>query len=377
MGLAACSSIPSGAPTTRELLGGREKSTQSTVLKSYELFDLDHGVASIAGARVWETLVGRLPASGRGAAQRLGVGDILTVAIFESALGGLFTVPETSIGGGAKNVTMPQVVVDRRGYLRIPYAGLVKAAGRTPREVEFAIEARLKGRAIDPQAVVTLAKNHSALVTVAGLVKAPNRFPIGIAHERVVDMIAQAGGLAIPDHEARIRLVRGGRSASVSMNTISARPRENIFVRSGDTIFVEQVKRYVTLLGAASRNLELPFRDEHMSLAQVLGQAGGLMDTRADPAGVFVFRYERPDILRRLRSESPVLGQYAKPPVIYRLNLKSADGYFLAQKFQMRDRDLVFIANADGTQLQKFLNLVGAVLGNARGLATTAGAVTN
>jgi polysaccharide export outer membrane protein len=368
LALVGCASVPSGAPTTSELLSKEDNGkATSAYLQNYELFDLDAEVAAIAGKRVWETLVGRLPRS-RATSPRLGVGDAVAIA--------MFSAPETSIAGGAKNVTLPNVTVDNRGFLRIPYTGLIKAAGRTPREIEFAIEARLKGRAIDPQAVVTLLQNRSSLVTVAGLVKGPNRFPIGVANERLVDMIAKAGGLTIPDHAARIRVVRSGRSASVSMNTVIARPRENIFVRQGDTIFVEKAPRYVTLLGAASRNSEIPFKDEHMTMAQVLGLAGGLMDTRADPTGVFIFRYENENVLRRLRPESQLLGQSSRP-VIYRLNLKRADGYFVAQKFQMRNRDLVFISNAQGTQLQKFLNLVGTALGQARGVTSTAISVSN
>lgn len=367
--VASCASIPSGAPTSRELLSAKDNNTKAS-LPSYEVIDLDRRIARIAGAKVWETLVGRLPSKGGPRAPLLGVGDILAVSIFESALGGLFTPPATTIGGGAKNVVMPQVVVDRRGYIRIPYAGMIRAAGRTPRNLEFAIEARLKGKAIDPQAVVALIKNQSSLVTVAGLVKRPARFPIGIAHERILDIIAQSGGLAIPDHEARIKLVRGRRSASVSMNTLIARPKENIYVRRGDTIIIERAPRHVTLLGAANRNSSIPFRDEHMTLAQVLGTAGGLQDYRADPAGVFIFRYERPNVLQQIKPDAAGTAG-GKPAVIYRLDLRSADGYFIAQQFQMRNKDLVFVANSEGLQLQKFLVLVNAALSGVRSGALT------
>lgn len=358
---AGCGGLPSGAPTTNELLAPAENAAADI---NYQVFDITEDVVRIAGSPINETFAGRFGGRGRPASVPVGVGDVLSVTIFESALGGLFTAPETSMGAGSKNVVMPQVVVDSAGFIRIPFAENIRAAGRTPREIERAIEERLKGRAIDPQVIVSLGTNRSSMVTVSGDVRNPNRFPIGIAHERLLDVIAQAGGSVAPPHETMVKLVRGDHSATVNLKTIFDDPRENVFIRAGDTVLLQRQPRAVIVLGAASRNAELRFETDRMNLSTAIGQAGGLLDQRADPRGVFVFRWERPEIVRQLRPGWTNPSGEQRVPTIYKLDLKAANGYFLAQRFQMRHQDLLFVANADATQLLKMFQLVGTAIGN-------------
>ncbi len=368
-GLAGCSSLPTGAPTSSELLANSENPASQV---NYQIFDLTEDVVRVAGAPVNDTFTGRFAGRGSPSSAVVGAGDILSVSIFESALGGLFTAPETSLGSGSKSVVLPQIVVDSAGYIRIPFAESIRAAGRTPREIEKAIEARLKGKAIDPQVIVTLGTNRSSLVTVSGDVRAPSRFPIGIANERLLDVISQAGGSSSPPHETLVKVVRGDHSATVNLKTIFDNPRENIYVRPGDTILLQKSPRLIIVLGAASRNAELRFDTDRMTLATAMGQAGGLMDSRADPTGVFVFRYERQDIIRRLRPgwSDPHYGD--RVPTIYKLDLRVAGGYFLAQSFQMRHQDLLFVTNADGAQLLKMFQLIGTALGTTSSAAAIA-----
>ena len=48
-------------------------------------------------------------------------------------------------------------------------------------------------------------------------------------------------------------------------------------------------------------------------------------------------------------------------PVVYRLTMRDPKTYFLARSFKMRDKDVLYVANASGAELQKFLTLVGTV----------------
>lgn len=359
-----CSVLPSGASTSSELLSQGGAGTGAGAAQvGYELIDIDASVALVSGAPVDDSFAGRFGGQGSPVAAVVGVGDVLAVSVFESALGGLFTPPETSVSAGAKNVVLPQVSVDADGYIRIPYAEKVKAAGRTTRQIEVAIEARLRGRAIDPQVVVTLAANRSALVTVSGDVRNPSRFPVGIANERLLDVLAQAGGALAPPHESVVKLVRGKQSGTISLKTLFEDPRENVYVRPFDIVLVQKAPRAIVVLGASARNAELRFDADRMTLAAAIGQAGGLQDLRADPAGVFIFRLEPASLLARLRPGWSDPQGRRTIPVIYRLDLRVAGGFFLAQSFQMRNQDLIFVANADATQLLKMLQLVGTVTG--------------
>jgi polysaccharide export outer membrane protein len=51
--------------------------------------------------------------------------------------------------------------------------------------------------------------------------------------------------------------------------------------------------------------------------------------------------------------------------VIYHLNLMNTDSYFALQKFEVRDGDLIYIANARSNLLQRFLALIGQAFGPA------------
>ena len=58
---------------------------------------------------------------------RFGIGDVVSVTIFEAAAGGLFIPTEAGVRPG-NFVTLPDQTVDNDGNISVPYAGLVKAA---------------------------------------------------------------------------------------------------------------------------------------------------------------------------------------------------------------------------------------------------------
>ena len=65
----------------------------------------------------------------------LGIGDVVSATIFEAEAGGLFLPSEAGARPG-NFVTLPDQIVDSDGNVTVPYAGKIRAAGRTPLEVE-------------------------------------------------------------------------------------------------------------------------------------------------------------------------------------------------------------------------------------------------
>src|SRR5262249_16237796 len=96
-----------------------------------------------------------------------GIGDVVSVSVFEAAAGGLFIPSEAGVRPG-NFVTLPNQPIDTRGFITVPYAGLVPAAGKRPSQVEQEIVNRIKNRAIEPQAMVALVTPNSSLITVIG-----------------------------------------------------------------------------------------------------------------------------------------------------------------------------------------------------------------
>jgi polysaccharide export outer membrane protein len=108
---------------------------------------------------------------------RLGTGDIVAISIFETQSGGLFIPLDAGTRPG-NFVTLPQQQIGRDGMVTIPFAGQIRAAGRMAAELETAIAARLRQRALEPQVIVTLVDRRSSTISVVGDVDQSLRFPL-------------------------------------------------------------------------------------------------------------------------------------------------------------------------------------------------------
>ncbi len=72
---------------------------------------------------------------------------------------------------------------------------------RLPAEVQRAIEQRLSGKAIQPQAIVTVGKSVNNVVTVTGEAIGGARVPLSLKGDRLLDLIAAVGGSHAPVFE--------------------------------------------------------------------------------------------------------------------------------------------------------------------------------
>jgi polysaccharide export outer membrane protein len=323
--------------------------------------------------------------TGGAADLRIGTGDTVIVSIYEAASGGLFS-GDASAAGGSKSISLPPQPVARNGTVSVPYVGQVKVAGLTPAQVQAAIEAGLKDKAIEPQVLVTVASSASTFVTVAGDVGQPGRVPLNLGGDRILDVIAGAGGSKAPAYDSFVRLTRGGRTVTVSLAAIVDDPRQNIYLRPDDQVYLVTDPQIYTAFGATARNASFPFETDRLTLAEAVGRAGGLNDNRANPRGVFVFRYEDPQAYALVRQSGATPAAYAQAPagsrsgsaagipVIYELNLREPQSLFAAQRFLMRDNDILYVSNAPSTDLQKVFGTISGGVGtglSASRLSTT------
>jgi polysaccharide export outer membrane protein len=115
------------------------------------------------------------------------------------------------------------------------------------------------------------------------------------------------------------------------------------------------------VFGATGQNNEINFPSAKLTLAEALAKAGGLQDARSDPAGIFLFRYEPVSVLEALGRNPAAATQDGRSPVVYRLNLREAKAYFAAERFPVEDKDVIYVANSDLDELQKFFGMVGTL----------------
>lgn len=373
--LSACDSLPGSGPSSSEIAAAARPTRQGGT--RFALVDVDPAIVSAMEGWSAASLQGSFGQQVPASSQLIGVGDYIQVVIWEASAGGLFSAPVSDrIGAGSRSAIIPEQVVGPDGAVTVPYAGRVRVLGRSPQQVEAAIVQALSGKAIEPQALVTITKNVANTVTVIGEVTNGARVPLTTRGDRLLDVIATAGGTKAAAHETFVTLVRDGRSVRIPMQAILSDPKENVFVRAGDVVSVARDPQTFTAAGATGANAVVPFDAIGITLDQAIARAGGLNDNRADPSGVFIVRFERPEDYDQLELPRPQPGAMGKVPVIYRVNMRDPNGFFLARRFPVRNKDIVFVSNAPAMDIQKVMTILLPFLGVGATAATVGVATT-
>lgn len=297
----------------------------------------------------------------------VGKGDILEIAIWEAPPAALFgsvggETRLTSSSSTARGTSLPEQMVNSDGRITIPFAGSILAAGRTPQQIERDITARLARKAHQPQVIVRLAGNATSNVTVVGDVANSTRVPLTARGERLLDILATAGGVKQPVGKMTIQITRGDRVVSLPLESVIKDPRQNIRLQPDDVVTALFQPYSFTALGATGRNEELPFEGTGISLAQALGRVAGLQDQRADVRGVFIFRLEDPAALGLAPGAEVRTTPDGKVPVIYRVDMKNPATFFIAQGFPIRNKDVLYVSNAPLADIQKFVNVISSTI---------------
>jgi polysaccharide export outer membrane protein len=324
---------------------------------------VDDAIArQLVSKRAGSQLVGAWPTS-QASNELLGAGDSVEVSIWEAPpalLFGDYVLASASGGTSAtRPTTLPEQVVSGDGAIGVPFAGRVHIAKLTVAEAADAIAQNLAGKANHPQVIVRLVKNASSYVTVVGEVSNSMRVPLTPHGERLLDALAAAGGVRQPVQKMTIQVARGGVVRSLPLDAIIKDPSQDIVLQPDDVITAAYQPLSFVAMGATGRNAEINFEATGVSLAEALGRIGGLADARSDPRGVFIFRFEDAGALQwKTPPQNMTAG--GRVPVIYQIDLRDPQSLFIAQNFQIENKDIVFVSNAPLAELQKFMNVVGA-----------------
>lgn len=296
---------------------------------------------------------------------RINAGDVVDVSIWEAPPALLFgTANDISGMTGSKEVRLPEQMVDAKGQISIPFVGKLTVKGKTPQEVQDMIVRGLHRKANSPSAVVRIAKNNSADVTVLGEVNNTLRMPLTGKAERVLDAVAAAGGTKHPSSRVTIQLNRQGQRVEMPFDMVVNDPVQNIILQTGDVISVNYQSKSFTVLGATAKNDEIHFEASGISLMQALARSGGLNDNRADARGVFIFRYDDINMLspEQYQALPDELKASRIVPIVYRMNLRDPVSYMTAQNFPIKDKDVIYVSNAPGADFAKFMTMVSRSL---------------
>jgi len=302
----------------------------------------------------------------------VGAGDVLDVSIWEAPPAVLIGAAAGTGLTSAQQITLPEQIVNVDGFINVPFADAVRVAGKTPQQIEVEIAGRLANKANQPQVLVRVIRNATQNVTVVGEVATSRRMPITAMGERLLDAVAAAGGVRQPVGKITIQLSRGEKVLSMPLDSVIRDPKQNVRLQPGDVVTALFQNQSFTALGATVKNAEIEFEAKGISLAQALGRMAGVRDNQADARGLFIFRFEEAEAALAVAEAASggvmMVTPEGKVPLLYRVNLKDPGAFLVAQNFVMKDKDVVYVANAPAAELQKFLNILSSSVFSVRGL---------
>jgi len=359
LGLVASCGLPRSGPNKSEIYSG-------SVMEQGDAFilivdDRINRIAAVAPALGFSSGFANAAVLG---SDTIRAGDVLGLTIWENVDDGLL-VPQ-----GQNATVLEEVQVDGSGFIFVPYAGRVKAAGNSPEAIRRIISEKLSEQTPDPQVQVRRLAGDGATVSIVGAVGAQGVYPIERPTRTLSAMLAAAGGVAIQPEIAQVTVVRGGHTGSIWFQDLYSHPGHDIALRADDRIIVKQDTRSFTALGATGTQDPVTFESQTLSAIEAIAQVGGLQSSLADPTGVFVFRNEPEEIARQLLGRNDITGTQR---VIYVLDLTKPNGMFMARDFAIRDEDTVYVTEAPFSQFNKSIAAATGSLSAVNGLSSATG----
>lgn len=345
-GLAGCATLPSSGPTGKQIEKSAVAPKDGVPIQIVEI----QAAADVPAAAGTTSPASILPQTAQTPTDMVGPGDILDINIYEAGVT-LFAsgTPATAAGQmsapGVQVQKLPPTRIDDLGDITIPYAGTMHVAGLTTGEIEATIRNSLRRLSQNPQVIVTLNQAITNTVIVGGEVARPGRLILQTNRESLSDVIALAGGYRGNSKDLMVRIMRGTTSADVRINDMVENSALDVRIRPGDRLMLVDDPRTYSILGASGRVEQVPFRRSTVSLAEAIATAGGTNPNLGDPAAIFLFRY--------------VIDADGKEvPRVYHINMMQTGAYFIAQKFTMQDKDVLYFGNAAANQPSKLVQLI-------------------
>ena len=277
----------------------------------------------------------------------IGAGDVLNVAVWGHPE---MTTPPSGLTTNAIDASGVLAVangynVSPEGLIQYPYLGSIKLAGLTEIQARDALTLALSKYLKDPQLTLRIQAFRSGRVYVDGEVRSPGLQAINDVPLTLPEALARAGGLLATANRASVFITRDGSTIQVDLAELASHGvnPSSILLGNGDQVRVanrEDAKVFV--LGEVLRPSALPMRSGRMTLNEALGESGGISQASGDARQVYVLR-------------NGGMGN----PEIYHLDAKSAADYALADGFELKARDVVYV---DPSALVRFNRVISLLI---------------
>ena len=274
---------------------------------------------------------------------RVGPGDILSIIVYDH--------PELTIPAGEqRSAADTGNLVNPDGTIFYPYTGRIRVDGQTVDEIRENITTLLSEYIRDPQIEVRVAQFNSKFVFVTGAVNKPGRVALRNTPLTLIDAIQLASGFAPNANHHELKITRQNQTAAVSSYELlkAGDLSQNIILRPGDLIHVpDDSTQRVYVMGEVNRPGQVGMGATRLSLTDVITQVGGIKESSADAAGVFVIRPSaRTDRLAD----------------VYQFDLRNSIAYVFSNQFRVTPNDIVYVSTTDLGRLNRVIDQISPTL---------------
>ena len=291
----------------------------------------------------------------------IGPGDVINIVVWNhpelvlAPAGATLTTDASglaSVGNGYN--------VSPDGLIQFPLLGTFKIAGLTENAAREQITRRLSKFLKDPQVTLRVQAYRAGRVYVDGEVRTPGLQAINDIPMTLPEAISRAGGLTATADRATVVVTRKGATTLINMPqlaTLGVNPSKIMLV-AGDLVRVgsrDDTKVYV--LGEVTKPMTLPLRNGRLTLNEALGEAGGVNSVSGDPRQIYVVRSRNGDLdIDPSANAGSVATSTA--PEIYHLDASSPVAYALAEGFELKSRDVVYVDPAPLVLWNRVISLI-------------------
>ena len=274
---------------------------------------------------------------------RVGPGDILSIIVYDH--------PELTIPAGEqRSAAESGNLVNPDGTIFYPYTGRIRVEGQTVDEIRKTVTLLLSEFIKDPQIEVRVAQFNSKFVFVTGAVNKPDRVALRNTPLTLIDAVQLASGFAPNANHHELQITRRNLTASVSSYDLlkSGDLSQNIVLRAGDLVHVpDDSTQRVYVMGEVTRPGQVAMGSTRLTLTDVITEVGGIQESSADAAGVFVIRPS---------SDSTKLAD------VYQFDLRNSIAYVFSNQSRVMPNDIVYVSTTDLGRLNRVIDQVTPAL---------------
>lgn len=301
---------------------------------------------------------------GEGKAYSIGPSDVIDIVVWNH--------PELALTPAGYNVSPD-------GLIQFPLLGTFKIAGLTETQARDALTRQLSKFVKNPQITLRVQAYRAGRVYVDGEVNTPGLQVINDIAMTLPEALSRAGGLRGTADQSNVAVIRNGVTTLVNIPQLvklGVNP-SRILLAPGDLVRVasrDDAKVYV--MGEVTRPMSLPLRNGRLTLNEALGESGGVNGSSGDPRQIYVVRSLSGDSARtasasgsvKVASTSAAGSAIGVAAEIYHLDARSPAAYALAEGFELKSRDVVFV---DPVPLVLWNRVISLILPSAQAVTVT------